>query len=426
MKTRRPAAALLSSLSAVAARVPPVIRRVGVAGVVGAAVLTTLSSLNLFSERVTRLPAPPPEPSPWTVAHATAANDGACQLAIRVRDEGGDPIANAPLHIVRIVDGGDVVERSTALTDARGGHRLIDLPAGYYDVTVDVAGKALAGAPTFSCNADGRRAFFDVDVKDAHQLVEGTIRGRQKKPLSSATLALWQDDLSRTGIAGVVRVRADDEGRFSARLPAGRYLGFVTADQHVSLRTSLNVTGPLTADLRLAFSPAVRGIVVDETGRPLVGAVVAVGGAFDPKATTNRVVTDATGHFTLPIHEGQQLSLTAHGEGRVARAVLGVVDNVGGLQNIRLVAGIGRTVEGVVLRADGGFLAFGAVHYRVRALGLEGEAPTDGNGRFVLDGMPADNDVEVWAAGNASGAWGAQVATPSTSQLALTFVAPAW
>ena len=114
------------------------------------------------------------------------------------------------------------------------------------------------------------------------------------------------------------------------------------------------------------------------------------------------------------------------GEGRVARAVLGVVDNVGGLQNIRLVAGLGRTVEGVVLRADGGFLAFGAVHYRVRALGLEGEAPTDGNGRFVLDGMPADNDVEVWAAGNASGAWGAQVATPSTSQLALTFVAPAW
>lgn len=417
-------AAFLASLSS---QVPVGARRVLGAAVVSVVVLTSMSSLNLFSTRTTRAARAAPVPSPWTLGHAEAIDDSACQLAIRVRDDAGDVLADAPLHVVRIVDGGEVVERYSARTDARGGHRLIDLPQGHYDITVDVPGKALAGAPTFTCDHKGRRAFFDVDIKDAAHVVEGTLRGRNKQPLSSATVALWQDDNARSGLAGVVRLRTDDAGHFSARLPAGRYLGVATAGEHVAKRVTIDVEAATTQmDLRLAFSPSVRGLVVDETGTPLVGAVVSVGGAFDPRAKTSRVVTDATGHFTVPVHEGQELSLTARGNGRVARVVLGVVADVGGFQQVVLQASEGRTVEGVVLRADGGALAFGAVHYRVRALGLEGEAPTDGNGRFTLDGMPADQDVEVWAAGNASGAWGAQVATPATTQLALTYVAPAW
>jgi hypothetical protein len=48
-----------------------------------------------------------------------------------------------------------------------------------------------------------------------------------------------------------------------------------------------------------------------------------------------------------------------------------------------------------------------------------GEAPTDEDGRFVLDGMPPEVDVEVWAADHESGAWGAQVATPARGVLTL-------
>ena len=50
----------------------------------------------------------------------------------------------------------------------------------------------------------------------------------------------------------------------------------------------------------------------------------------------------------------------------------------------------------------------------------------DGAGRFVLDGMPADADVEVWAEGNATGAWGAQVSTPAGERLALVYVPAAY
>jgi len=362
------------------------------------------------------------------VGKATAQDDGACQLSVRVRDGTGAAIDDARVSFAR-VDAGVVQERLDALTDAEGTHRLIDLPAGAYDVTVDVPGHALSGAPTFTCDTSngGRRAFFDVEARAVTTSIEGTVTGRRKVPLALATLAVWQDDNTRTGLTGVVRLRTDDQGRFSARLAPGSYQAWVTADDHVGKKVSFTV-GPdkTTAKIALAFSPAVRGTVTDELGAPIAGAVVAVGGAFDPRQKNASVTTDAFGRFSLPVQVGQELTITARGNGRVARAFVGVVDEVERFQHVQLMATTGRTVAGVVYRTDGEPLAFGAVHYRVKSLGLEGEAPLDAKGRFALDGMPEDADVEVWAAGNATGAWGAQVATPTQSQLALLFVPPAW
>lgn len=422
-----PIAKLAARFSASLAHVPEGVRIVGTSGVVGVTVVASLAGLGWLSPRSTTLPAPPSPPSPWTMNSARAVDDGACQLSLHVRGPDGAPVADAPLSVVRIADGGAIVERAHARTDRHGDHRLIDLPAGHYDVTVDVAGMAHAGAPTFTCESPGRRASFDVELRAAWDVVSGTVVGRGKRALAAATVTLWQDDRRREGIAGVIRLRSDDDGHFSARLPAGRYVGFVDADNHVRKSIALDVDGALTTELRLAFAPVVRGVVVDETGKAVVGAVVAIGGAFDPKAPpAGSVVTDVHGAFTLPVQEGQRLDLTARGDGRVARVALGIVDDVDALQHVHLVAAPGRTVTGVVQRADGGVVTFGAVHYRVRALGLEGEVQTDANGRFVVDGMPLGEDVEVWAAGNATGAWGAQVATAGVDQLALTYVAPAW
>jgi hypothetical protein len=240
-------------------------------------------------------------------------------------------------------------------------------------------------------------------------------------------LALWQDDNARAGLTGVVRVRTNEAGSFSAPLPVGTYQAWVTADDHVGKKVTLKVTAEKgRARVALAYAPSVRGTVTDELGAPIAGALVAVGGAFDPRQRAQSVKTDEHGRFVLPVQQGQELTITARGAGRVARAFVGLVDDVDRFRDVRLVASAGRTVSGIVYRTDGEPLAFGAVQYRVKALGLEGEAPLDAKGRFALDGMPADADVEVWAVGNATGAWGAQVATPATSQVALVFVPPAW
>lgn len=422
-----PAAALRSLLTTLRAwRLPEGALAGAVAGVLGLGVLGSLSALHAFEPRVTPAPELPPSPSPWLVDRAEASDDGACQLSLLVRD-GDAGVDNAAVEVVRLQDGA-VVARRFARTDHKGTIRLIDLPPGYYDVTVDVPERALNGAPTFRCDpsAGGRRAFHTIDVAAADGLVEGHLLGHQEKPLALASVALWQQDGDRAGLSGVVRVRTDKDGAFSARLPRGRYVAFASAADHVSKKLTLTVGEKTVVRLVLPFSPAVRGVVVDELGAPIPGAVVAVGGAFDPRAKTATVRTDEAGRFSLPVQAGQDVTVTARGNGRVARAILGVVDDLHRFQQIQLVATAGRTVSGTVYTTSGTPLAFGAVHYRVKLLGLEGEAPTDGEGRFILDGMPADADVEVWAAGHAAGAWGAQVATPERNQLALTYVAAAW
>ncbi|MDP2339397.1 MAG: carboxypeptidase regulatory-like domain-containing protein [Deltaproteobacteria bacterium] len=397
-----------------------------VAVVPGGAFLLALSSTGLLDTRVTPAPELAPAESPWLVARGAAIDDSACQLSLRVTDEQGSAVDAAHVSVVELKEGA-IARTFEARTDRKGTHRLLDLDPGFYDVTVDVDGKALQGTPTFRCETAGQRAFFDVVVADSDRVVTGHLQGRHKKPLAWSTVALFQDDKNRKGLAGAVRVRTDENGDFKARLPAGDYVVYASANEHVARKSTLRVTEPLTkVKLALAFSPAVRGVVVDEEGRPIKNAEVAMGDAWDPRARAAAVHTDDQGRFSLPVSEGQQLSLTARGDGRIGRALIGVVDDVDRFQSVTLVATSGRTVSGTVFSTTGAPLAFSGVHYRVRSLGLEGEAPTDGDGRFMLDGLPTNEDVEVWASGNATGAWGAQVATPSTTQLALTFIPPAW
>ncbi|MBM4281356.1 MAG: carboxypeptidase regulatory-like domain-containing protein [Deltaproteobacteria bacterium] len=392
----------------------------------GLGVLAALASQGWFAPRTT-LPAPPrTSPSPWWVAAAAAHDAGACQLSLRVHDAAaGSVVADARVALVRLRDGA-VVERIEARTNARGAYRAIDLAPGTWNATVDVDGYALQGAPDFRCEGRGQRAFFDLAAARATHVVRGRVVGDARRPLPDATVALWQDDRRRDAVAGVVRVDVEADGRFRAALPPGEYVAYVTARDHVPKRATLRVGAPSTAwTARLTSQPTVRGVVVDEQGRPVAGAVVAMGDAWDPAARAARVVADDAGRFALPVVRGQELTVTARGDARVGRVALGVIDDVAVWQALTVTAVPGRTIRGVVFAFDGAPRPHGRVRYRVRALGLEGEVPCDGDGRFVLDGMPVE-DVEAWAADNATGAWGARVADASTSELALPWTPPAY
>lgn len=419
-------------LKSLLARVPAPLAAATAAAAPGGALLLALSSSGLFETRVTRAPELPPAPSPWLVATAIAKDDAACQLSVRVVDEHGVAIDDAPLEVAKL--GAGVVEAGfDALTDHKGTHRLIDLARGSYDVTVDVPGKALQGTPTFRCDQDGKRAYFDVVVKDADRVVTGTLRGVRasgaKQPLPYATVAIFQDLADRSALGGVVRTRTDGEGHFTARLPAGRYVAYATATDHVGTKAQFTVDAPVTEmNMALGYMPSVHGVVVDDAGAPVAGAIVAMGNAYDPRAKAGAVVADANGRFRLPVREGQELTITARGEGKIGRTFVGVVNDVDRVGDVRVVASVGRTVSGVVTTPTGKIVAFGDVQFRIKSLGVEGTTRTDGSGRFVLDGMPQDEPVEVWAKGNATGAWGARVAEPATTstQLALLYIPPAY
>ncbi|MBI1945894.1 MAG: carboxypeptidase regulatory-like domain-containing protein [Deltaproteobacteria bacterium] len=372
---------------------------------------------------------PPPEPSPFVLGEASAATPGACQIAARVLEDGA-PLADAPLRLARVTDEGSA-EVWTAQTASSGAHRFIDLPRGTYHLTALVEGRPPAGAPELRCTSAAERAFVELPVTARASAVtlELALTSTTGGVLAGAEIAIAQDVDGRNALAGVARVPAGVDGHASLLLEPGSYLVLVQAPQHEAARRAITVRAdePRSASrIALAPAPRVRGVVVDEQGAPVAGALVSLGAAFDPKARVARARTEADGSFSLPVRTGQDVSVSARGDGKVARAAFGVLASPFGLDGVTLVARAGRNVEGMVSKPDGAPWAFGLVRYRVRELGLTGVEQADGAGRFVLDGMPADADVEVWAEGNATGAWGAQVSTPAGEQLALVYVPPAY
>jgi hypothetical protein len=392
-----------------------------------AAVLATLSVTGASSPRYFPEPPREPEVSPWIVARAEGASPRACQLAALVVDADG-PRAGAVLRLTRVTADG-TAERWTAVSNQSGVHRFIDLPAGSYQLTAVVDEHAPAAAPPWRCGGDAERAFFTLPLQRSEHVFSGRVVSKDGKPAPGAELAIAQEADEKSALVGTARIPVSPDGTFSLRVAPGRYVLLAQAPHHAPLVRKLSFDdGAPSSTGRFVLSPAPRvtGRVIDEAGAPVAGAIVAAGGIFDPKVRVPSARTEADGTFSLPVVDGQDVVLTARGNGLVARSALGIVRSRLGFTDVDLVARAGRTVEGIVMHEDGSAWAFGAVRYRVRELGLTGVEKADGEGRFVLAGMPLDAEVEVWAEGNATGAWGAQVASPGRDQLALTYTPPAY
>lgn len=378
-------------------------------------------------------PAEPPPPSPWIVARAENTVAGACQIAAVVTDASGDALDDAPLRLTRVGDEG-TAEEWRSLTDDSGAHRFLNLPVGTYQLTALVDGKPPSSSPEWSCRGADERAFFTLPVRAAANVLSGAVKSKAGGFAPGAELAIAQEHDARTSMAGVARVPVNPDGTFSLHLAPGRYMVMAQAPNHAPLVRKITIgEDELASTTRFMLTPAprVRGRVLDENGAPMAHALVALGGVLDPKVKAPSVRTDERGNFALPVLLGMDVFVTARattadGGGKTARASLGTALSPFGFSGVDLVVHDGRAVEGVVSKADGSAWAFGEVRYRIRDLGLSGVEKVDGEGRFVLAGMPPDADVEVWAEGNATGAWGAQVASPGNDKLALVYVPPAY
>ncbi len=390
-----------------------------------AAVAAALSLSNATGQRF--FPPDPPTPSPYIIAPAANSVPGACQVGALVTD-GGAARGDVLLRLARVTAEGSA-EVWQAITDGTGVHRFLDLPAGSYQLTALTDNRAPAAAD-FRCGGDDGRAFLTLDLVRADHVLSGRVTSSGGAPAPGAEIAIGQDVDARTSLAGTARIPVDQDGSFHVRMAPGDYVVLVQAPNHAPLLRKLHFDGSAPASVArftLVPTPHVRGRVVDEDGAPLAGARVSVGGMFDPTQRVASVTTDADGTFSLPVADGQDVDVTAHSaKGLVARVSLGVVHGAYGLSGVNVVARAGRAVEGVVMKPDGSAWSFGEVRYRVRDLGLTGVEKADADGHFVVDGMPTDADVEVWAEGNASGAWGAQVASPGNNRLALVYTPPAY
>lgn len=272
---------------------------------------------------------------------------------------------------------------------AKGRAGLEGLSAGDYWITVmSSRGEKWLGQEIRIEEGSGPLALELALVK-----VEGTVKlGTQ--PLAAS--------LSFGGIYGAVSIpfRSDESGRFTGFLPkAGAWEVDVTADDPPVTRRFRGVDVQASeaaghASVEIVLEDAkVTGEVVDEDGRPLARALVRLIPAQPGRAESEIVrSTDAMGRFECRGLPKGKLLLTAEtSEASVPQPVEVLLSDEP--LEVRLVARKTLELHGRLLSAEGGApLAGGRVEARPRVgfFIYPLHTRTDAEGRFRLQGVPAD------------------------------------
>ena len=394
-----------------------------------AAVLAPGAVVVLATATYVQTPGPPlpppvvdrgPSPADLVVAPTDGTSPGGCQIVVVVDDRDAD-LALYKVGVDRTVD----VWR--ARPNGKGAHRFSDLPPGTYHANAIAPGKAIAAAPTFTCGGKGERAQLVLQLAPPSATVAGRVVGHGKRAVGGAEVLLAQPEGRQGATAGVVHAPLAGDGAYAVPLAAGHWEILATAPHHTAQKQSLRVDGAdVKASFALKASPVVQGVVVDDAGAPVPGAVVSLGGAFDPKVGFTAVVADDRGRYALPIPLDAPLVVVARGAGKVGRVALPPVREPAGVAGVSVAVAPGRVVAGEVMTQRGDAHPHAPVRVRVRALGLVDVVKTDAHGRFVVDGLPSGEDVELWADGSAIGAWGGTVAVPGQDRVLLTYVPPAY
>jgi protocatechuate 3,4-dioxygenase beta subunit len=324
---------------------------------------------------------------------------GTCAASVFgvIVDAGGGPIPGA------------VIRRgpSTAVAAADGGYDLC-VPLGETELTVRAGGY---GTLTTMLSVSGR-LHRDFRLSPEAVVTGRTVRADDGQPISGAVVRLtaasdpMQGMMARDGDAA--QATTDLDGRF-------RLEGVVPGRQHLSaVAEGLSTTSPidLAVDagdsgeeviLSLAATVAVRGIVVDEAGKPVVGARVGMLAAAEGRREADRRDARSQGDGSFVIDR------IVPGDHVVFVEPYDLVDDARdrrltvpatGVADLELVVARGSSVSGVVTRA-GRPVPGADVSLRGRGSGF---ARTEPDGRFLLRGV-RPGEYSLYAESAAEGAF---------------------
>ena len=140
---------------------------------------------------------------------------------------------------------------------------------------------------------------------EEHELVVRVL-GADDTPLDGARVEMWRDEV-RDGVLrqdGSVPERAVGRpaGRGEYRFPlppAGGYSFRVDAPGHTRTYDEAVVNGPRTFTVRLEAGRSIRGVVLDDSGRPIEGAEIHAGTFLFAVGPESEARSDAGGSFVL-------------------------------------------------------------------------------------------------------------------------------
>lgn len=209
-----------------------------------------------------------------------------------VTDSDGDPVPGATITLTD----SDGVER-TAITDSTGAYVIDDVPAGDHTFAIEPpAGYTVTSAPgPLNVPAGSEDPITDQDfVLQEPASISGMVTAGGQG-VANAVVTV-------TGPGGTVTVPTASDGTYSVGgLPPGAYtvtlevpFGY-TADGPTSQNVTLGTDDVTGVDFAVAKQGAVGGMVTDDEGNPIAGAVVTVSGPDGDIVLT----TDAAGSYIV-------------------------------------------------------------------------------------------------------------------------------
>ena len=331
-----------------------------------------------------------------------------------VVDQGERPVAGATVTLESAPARGDRMRfpedpeppRFTAASDARGRFEIAGLPAGRYDLTAEARGFAPREVPGIEVAGGAGEQALGTVVLSPGTALEGRVVDARGQPIAEA--GVW---VSAAGARSPWRGLFVQEEEPDARsAPDGWFrVADLAPGQAVDLQVvrrgyaGAEVPGvvPPAEPVTVTLQPAVRvsGRVVDPDAKPVTGAEVFLmaerqRGGFSGSRFAGRTASDDEGRFVFTDVEPGTLRVSARAEGRQPAELTGVQAVAGkDVADLELVLAPGASVEGRVVDGEGRPVA-GAFVQPVEPRGsrpfgrISAHATTDGDGRYVLDGLP--------------------------------------
>ena len=321
-------------------------------------------------------------------APAIGAPAGACTLRGIVQvDPGSSAVITASADDPR--DGPVLV----ANADGDGGFDLRVPDAGPWRVSASARGSIPAHTVAHCGGPPIELALLPGDVT-----VDLAVRGEDMKPVENAVVVL--STVTKADVEPDPDVLAIPPGGLTFAVDRGPTFRIAAVAQgHGSDATEF--VSDAANELRFQFFlPRLRqvgGVVRDARGNPVANAIVACAPTErEPTPTLTR--TRADGSFALATDPHDDVTLIARTDGGVATATID--SDVPDAARLTLVLGPGGTIEGHLVDAQNHRIA-GRVLWRHVESGLQGDARAEGDGAFVVAGIPVGGTVELWASDGA-------------------------
>lgn len=314
-----------------------------------------------------------------------------CEVKGVVVDRAGAAVAGADIHVSRF---GDIIDTRPVTTSAADGtFRIRHVEARRRSVGARKPGLAPSPLHSFMANV-GETIEVKLVLDEPGGRVAGRVWGPGGRPVEGARVLVGPEehrsfaleDGTRVYKAGPLRMRTDEEGRFTAAaLAPGPNPVHVRAEGLAPWSGSVDVVQGSVHKLRVDLKPGVtiRGRILDAGGNPASRVEVALGTYGDFRAPWTRTAQDGT--YELRGAAPGEIAIEADGDEQgTARATLHAAPGEELLWNARLAPGL--TLSGQVLDERGNPLE----GWNVRARGRTEDdfhsdlVRTDGTGRFEI------------------------------------------